>query len=339
MKFRKWTGRIAGGVVLTLAVCGATIFGLRMYNTRKYPVTQASADLHDKNGYPTNDRIRSIEGEYLNGFHFTPQERSHKGTVVVYGGSEGSPAYGQAKALSEQGFEVLALYFFGQDNQKPSLAQVPLEQFNEVVEYAQNSIENPTPITVIGTSKGAEFTANLAAHGYPVDNLINFTPAHYSYSGLDFSSQKEQPSFTHNGEPVPFATFRSGNVSVGMKMMWDMITAYPPEYRPTYENAAEHAHDHAAIDLSSFDGNALFLAGDQDKMWQGEVASKALAEQSPAFESVIYPGAGHLFVEDIESMGNGWQIMFGGTVDGNAKAAKESMDLVTKKLSEWHADK
>ena len=44
-------------------------------------------------------------------------------------------------------------------------------------------------------------------------------------------------------------------------------------------------------------------------------------------------------MENIESMGNGWQIMFGGTVDGNAKAANESMDLVIKKLSEWHAGK
>lgn len=339
MKFLKWTGRIAGVLVLILVVCGATIFGFRMYNKNKYPVTQASAGLNEKSAYPTNDRVQPIEGEYLNGFHFTPEKRSHEGTVVVYGGSEGSPSYEQAKALSEKGFEVLALYFFGQDNQKPSLAQVPLEQFNEVVEYAKESIEDPTPITAIGTSKGAEFTANLAAHGYPVDNLINFTPAHYSYPGLDFSSQDEKPSFTHDGKPVPFASFRDGDAKVGMKLMWDMATAYPPEYRPSYENAAEHADDRTAIDLSGFDGNALFLAGDQDKMWQGDVAAKALAEQSSSFESVIYSGAGHLFVEDIESMGNGWQIMFGGTVDGNAKAANESMELVAQKLSEWHGDK
>lgn len=336
MKGLKRTLTVFGVIVLIILVCVGTVFGVRAYNANKYPVTSTMANEEDRSAYPTNDRITPIEGKYLNGFHFTPKKRTHPGTVVVYGGSEGSPAYWQAQELSEHGFEVLALYFFGQENQKPTLADIPLEQFDEVVDYIKKNVKNPTPISAMGISKGAEFTATLAARGYPIDNLINLTPADHNYPGLDFSSQDEKPSFTQDGQPVPFATFRAGDPKVGFKLMWDGITGYPTEYRPSYENAAANADAGTEIDLSKFKGHALFLAGDQDKMWQGDVATQNLVKQSSKFESVIYKDAGHIFTDDIEKMGNGWQIMFGGTVDGNAAAADESMKLIVKRLSAWH---
>ena len=94
-------------------------------------------------------------------------------------------------------------------------------------------------MTVVGTSKGAEFASLLAANGFAVDNLVAFVPAHYSYSGLDFSTGKDLPSFSLRGEAVPFASFRQSGVLTGLKMLGRMITAYPVSYRPTYEGGGQ----------------------------------------------------------------------------------------------------
>lgn len=320
------------------------IVGLRLYHGNLYPITanMAESGSIEKSQYEQWGQtlegitVTAIEGDYLNGFHFSPEHRNYPGTLVVHGGSEGSPAFDQAIMLSEQGYEVLALYFWGQTNQAPTLANVPLDQFDEVYEYIQAEVPNPSPITVIGSSKGAEYVELLAAYDYPVDNVVAFTPADHSYSGLDFSSSEEFPSFTHRGEAVPFASFRAVSFPTMAKMMWDLLVALPPSYRQSYVEAAEHDGADAQIDMRNFEGNALFFGGELDAMWQGDKAASNMAEQSPRFEAVIYPDAGHHFMEYIESLGNGWQLMLGGTAEGNAKAYAESTELLLERLAEWH---
>ena len=234
-KLGKALRRVALTLLAIIVLLVITIFGLRWYNGGTYTIMQQEASMGTDAQYETNDSVRAIKGDYLKGFHFIPEERTHPGTVIVYGGSEGSPNYEQAKMISEQGYEVLALYFWGQEGQAPTLANVPLDQFDEVETYIKDTIDLPTPITVIGTSKGAEFSAELVAHGFAIDNLVNFAPADHTYFGLDYTTQDELPSFTYRGEAVSFASYRNGDVGATARLMWDMATGYPPSYRATYE--------------------------------------------------------------------------------------------------------
>lgn len=322
-------------VIVVVAVAGIAITVLNRFNSSTYTIMQGSS-MDGSTRYETNEQVIYIEGDYMKGYRFSPVERTHPGTVVVYGGSEGSPNYWQAKMIADQGYEVLALYFWGQDGQAPTLANVPLEQFDEVEAYIQKNVEQPTPITVIGTSKGAEFSAELAAHGFAIDNLVNFAPADHTYFGLDYTSRDELPSFTYRGEPVPFASQRTIGIGTSAKLMWDMMTGYPPSYRATYESAAEDSGDLGRIDLSSFEGNALFFAGAEDAMWQSEVAAENLAAQNERFEAYVYPDAGHVFTDDIDRLGTGWEIMFGGTAEGSAAAFEDSTDILFDRLAAWH---
>lgn len=338
MKALKAIGKVLLGVLAAILVLALIIFGLRAYNGNKYPITQSMTEAmsSDKSTYETSEHITAIEGDYLNGFHFRPADKKHSGVVVIYGGSEGSPDYSRAKQLFDAGYEVLSLFFFGQDNQKPTLANVPLEQFDEVTVYIADHVEDASPVSVIGTSKGAEFAALLAAHGYPVDNVVAYAPGHYSYSGLDFTSGEDFPSFTDKGESVGYASFRKASISSGAKMLWDMATNYPVSYRATYESAAANASDGARIDLSDFDGNVLLFAGDADQMWQAGIAARALAEQGDNIEAHVYPDAGHVFFPDAEKLPNGWQIMLGGTAEGNRAAHEASEKILLERLAEWH---
>ena len=338
MKALKAIGKVLLGILAAILVLVLIIFGLRTYNGNKYPITHSMPEgmSSDKSTYETSEHITAIEGDYLNGFHFRPAKKKHRGVVVVYGGSEGSPNYSRAKQLFDAGYEVLSLYFFGQANQKPTLANVPLEQFDEVTAYIDEHVEDPSPVTVIGASKGAEFAELLAAHGYPVDNVVAYAPAHYSYSGLDFTGGEDFPSFTDKGEVVEYASFRKASISAAAKMLWNMATSYPVSYRATYESAAANASDGARIDLSDYRGNVLLFAGDADQMWQSDVAARALAEQGENIEAHVYPDAGHAFFPDAEKLPNGWQIMLGGTAEGNRAAHEASEKILLERLAEWH---
>ncbi|MGI6535180.1 MAG: acyl-CoA thioester hydrolase [Eggerthellaceae bacterium] len=321
-------------VLAIVAVLAVGFFGLRAYNANTYTVMQHMS-LSDVT-YETNDSVRAITGDYLRGFHFTPAKRTHPGVVVVYGGSEGSPDYERAQAIAAQGYQVLALYFWGQDGQAQTLANVPLDQFSQVESYIKDHISQPEPVTVVGTSKGAEFAAELAAHGFAIDNLVCFAPADRSYFGLDFSSGSPQPSFTYQGQPVPFASYTQGDLAAGAKMLWDTATNYPPSYRAVYESIAAGTGDDSRIDLSGFKGNAVFFAGGSDALWQSDTAAQSLTSQSGAFEAHVYADAGHLFAADSDALGTGWDIMFGGTAEGNAAAYRDSNAILYDRLARWH---
>lgn len=321
-------------VLLAIAVLAAGFLALRFYNAGTYTVTQHASLANVQ--YKTGDSVRAISGDYLRGFHFIPKERTHPGVVVVYGGSEGSPGYEQAQMIAQQGYEVLALYFWGQDGQAQTLANVPLDQFEEVEAYIKDNIRQQAPLTVVGTSKGAEFGAELAARGFPIDNIVCFSPADHSYFGLDFSSENPQPSFTYGGQPVSFASYMDGDLSAGAKMLWDLATSYPPSYRAVYESVAAGASDESRIDLSGFKGHAVFFAGGSDALWQSDAAAESLASQSSAFEAHVYPDAGHLFTADSDALGTGWDIMYGGTREGNAAAYVDSKAILLDRLACWH---
>ena len=326
---------VVAGVILALVIAG-----LRTYNQRAYPIT-ASAQGDGGGGFDgASASISPIHGEYLNGFHLKPERKQHRGVVVTYGGSEGSANEARATQLVNAGYEVLALYFFGQDNQAPTLANVPLEQFDEVSAYIRDNVADPQPVTVIGASKGAEFALLLAQHGFAVDNVVAFAPAHYSYSGLDFSSGQDLPSFTLGGQAVPFASFRDASIGTGLKMLWQGVTAYPISYRATYEEAAAKAPQEARIELSLVDAPVVLFAGTADSMWQSDVAAEALcaSNSSPSAntECHVYPDAGHIFFKDSEAQPGGWELMLGGTPEGNRAAFEDSERVLAQRLAQWH---
>ncbi|MDU0478773.1 acyl-CoA thioester hydrolase/BAAT C-terminal domain-containing protein [Staphylococcus chromogenes] len=330
----KFSLKILGLIIAVILLFVAVLAGVHVYNAKRYALPDIRS-LSDS--YETNDHVKSISGAYLSGFHFSPVERKHLGTVVVFGGSEGSPSYEHAKALFEQGYEVLALYFFGQPNQQQELVDVPLEFFDEVTAYINGNVIEPKPVTVIGKSKGAELVANLAARGAAIDNIVLYTPSSYTYQGLSFDGQPSS-SFTHNGSPVPFVNFQDSAPSALGRMLFDTVLGLPVSYRPLYESASDRTNnsEDARIPIENFAGNGVLFAGDQDTMWQGDIAARELSQRNPRLDAYVYSEAGHLFSQDITTLGKGWQRRFGGTVEGN-RAAKQESDLVLReKLNGWH---
>lgn len=313
-------------VVLVLVLIWGVVFAV---NSSRYRIDEEF--LGTRAAALDTPGVTAVGGDYLIGQRYAPEGPARPGTVVVFGGSEGSANHRLARQLQQQGHTVLAAYYFGQPGQQEELVEVPLDFFGEVLAEVGEG-----PLTLIGSSKGAELAANLAARHPEVDNIVLYAPGEYTYAGLSFGGPEQFSSFTHRGEPVPFAPFPTSYPG-----MWSMlgrtVTGLPVSYRASYEAAAADAPAAARIDLGGFTGEGLLFAGAADTMWQSEIAAVALAEQAAGLEAVVYPDAGHVFAEDITAVHRGWEIMFGGTVEGNRAAAAAAELRLHEALSRWHA--
>ena len=142
------------GVLLALALL---LLAVRLVNGFRYPEPPALAVNLDPASYPTTvpgATVERVDLDRLQGFHLSPDTPSHDGLVVIWGGSDGGPDFARAARIAGQGYHVLSLFFFGQPGQQPILAEVPLEAFEDALRWRAEHA--PGPLTVIGTSKGAE---------------------------------------------------------------------------------------------------------------------------------------------------------------------------------------
>lgn len=331
------------GVILVLFV-----FGMRIYNSNKYKNYSAvgeevnyrlPTDLGSYNLNIDGVEVVHIKGDYLNGFHLKPDEIQHKGVIITFGGSEGSPSYEIASRLSQDGYEVLSLFFFGMKNQQRELVRVPLEFFQEVLAYCEGNVEDDSVITVYGASKGAELALNLAVRYSEINNIILVAPAEFSYMGLSFSNREMQSSWTWEGIEVPFIDMAKGDAMEGIKMMFDMITGAPVAYRGSYESAAkgDPNREEARIKVENTDANILLIAGTDDLMWQSDIAAESIYKQrSENTEKLIYEGAGHIFFQDRYFNNGSMVLVLGGNLETNEEAGRESNIILLERLEEWH---
>lgn len=323
-RFLKWF-LITVGVLVVIALAWVAIF---MFNMNRFAMQ--GPDPRDRDAAISNYGGKPVDGDYLRGIHFAPIGEARPGTVIVFGGSEGSSNPALAAQLADAGHNVLSLYYFGQPGQQEALSEIPLEFFDETLAWAErNSAEGP--ITVMGASKGAELAANLAVRYAEIDHIVAYAPSGFTYAGLRFDSPEQYSSFTWQGEPLPFASF-----SLTPTMIGRLTLGLPVSYLDTYEQAAADAPAEARIPIENFSGSGLLFAGGDDQMWQSATAAQNLAEANPSLDAVIYPEAGHLFAEDITELGPSWEVMMGGTVEANREAKLDSDALLLERLEQWH---
>ena len=134
---------------------------------------------------PPGSQIIPVRGWYINGYHIIPKEIKHRGAVLVFGGGEVSCSLHNALITAYHGYEVYAMHFFGQLNQQIQPERIPLEFFAELYLYIQRTAQSPKPLTIQGTSLGAELGLLLAST-FPeqVDHLILYAPSAYVFQSF-----------------------------------------------------------------------------------------------------------------------------------------------------------
>lgn len=329
-------GRLGAAVAAALVGLAGTIAALRVVNARRYPAPHGfPTDLGQAGQYQLDQpkmTIIPISGEYLNGFWLVPDSVTRRGLVVIWGGSEGSPEFDRAVRIASHGYRVLALFYFGQPNQQPKLANVPLDFFDEVVAWYDRHAGDG-PLTVIGLSRGAEL-ALLLQERYPqIDNVVVFSPTKYAWQGLDY--RRELPSWTWRGQPVPYVSFRYAMRTSTARMFADMLTNRPVHLRMQHASAAAHDPGSEAARIGfNLKGHLLAFAGDEDALWPSEQAAEYWASLAPGrTEAKIFPGAGHLF-GPLDGWAAGYAM--GGNWGANQAALNESNAMLDARLAAWH---
>ncbi|WP_027012872.1 acyl-CoA thioester hydrolase/BAAT C-terminal domain-containing protein [Corynebacterium freiburgense] len=321
MKIARILLRIGLIFVAILVVLVALVFGIRAWNTSSWKNSEIASAPPPTEGITVSD----FQGEYARGYHLVPDEKKHPGTIVTFGGSEGSADTVTAAKLAAEGHEVYALYYFGQPGQKETLENVPLELFNDVLPNLSK------PITVMGGSKGAELALLLSTYYPEIDNVALVAPTMHHWQGLG-GRMEYHPSFTWEDKPIPYINFSQAD---GPVLFWQAVSltlAKPVTFEPTYssalKNTPEAEREQARIKIEKTKARLFIVAGEKDELWGSSTAAKDIQQRvGDRAEVHIYPDGGH-------ALGAPDEVGFlrlGGTEEANKAMAEDSH----KKLLQW----
>ena len=339
--------RISLVLLSIIAAITLLIIGVRTYNDHvyggeayKFNAPAYFSDPANLSLYPTNIDgvdVRRVDDGAAQGFHLVPREIKHKGTIIVYGGSDGTPNYAQAVDFAKNGYEVMSLFMFGQKNQPKTLARVPLEQFEQTLRYVEAHARSASPLTVMGVSKGAEYALNLTSKYPQINNAILAAPSAYNFNGLDFENYGS--SWTWQGKELPYIDIQKTSLGhfIG-DMIIPMIVKAPVTYKNAYQTAVDMDKDSESKKISlNTKANILIIAGSDDQMWNSAGMGKSIKDQRPQnTDLAIYGGAGHVFAGNGVLSTGSMRMNVGGTTNANTRAARESHKLMYDRLQVWH---
>ena len=331
-------------LIITIAMT-MLVFTLRFYNDYKYgkdSLTSAEYynDVTNLSLYPkkiNGVEVRVIDEDTFQGFHLIPEKKTHKGVVVCYGGSEGSPNFEEAQRLAKEGYETLAVFMFGMKNQQKTLVKIPLEQFEDVLKYVNKNIEGKTPITVLAASKGAEYALNLATKYDEISNLVLIAPSAYTFAGLDFDNYGS--SWTWKGKEIEYVDIKNSSFLTFIKnIIVPIIIKSPVQYKAIYDNAAEQDLERTRklIPAQNIKANILMIVGEDDQMWGSYEMAKIIQSYNKNAIISSHKNAGHIFEGTGVVNTPNIRLRLGGTSDGNKKAKLEEEKVINNFLNQYH---
>lgn len=325
------------------------VFAVRWVNTNRYSEyisTDESSVYNDPANltlYDTdqeNMTVETIQEGNVNGFHLVPDDLKAEGVIVTFGGSDGSSNYDLAVMLANEGYEVYSLFFFGIGSLPDYIQEVPIDFFEDVLVYIEDTRQSEGPLTVLGASKGAELTLNLAAVYEEIDHIILYAPTAYNFFSLD-QQNSDDSSWSYESEALPYLSSREGNLINTVKMMGGFMFNYPVAFKPVYDGVIEGTEveklEAARIKAEVFEGEGLMFAGGDDLMWDSAGMGEIINQEAGQITLYTYPEAGHLFTMGRYFGDSTGLVAMGGDEGANQNALEESNMILLDTLAGWHS--
>lgn len=210
-----------------------------------------------------------------------------RGAVIVLGGSEGGLGGSRnlARRLAADGFNAIAVSYFGEAGQSPRLNEVPIEPVGVALEWLQARPEAAGPIAIVGVSKGAELALLSASRDPRITAVAVGVPSNVVWQGIDQSGGATGSSWTVDGQPLAYTPY---DFSRGFISIFAL-----------YEGAVATAPAEAEIPVERIAGPVLMLSGQADTLWpSADMAARVerrLRDHGFAHNvvSIAYPDAGH----------------------------------------------
>lgn len=248
--------------------------------------------------------------------------------------------------LSQLGYIVLALAYFGVEGLPQHLENIELEYFPAAVKWLQAQAEvDATRISLIGNSRGGELALILGTL-FPneIHSIIAYVPSSVIGGGFPYPNR---PAWVYHGEPMtPFLPgLANANLNLTERDDLEFVNrqqATPHDANNPYivadlfraRNQAQADLSQLAIPVEKIQCPLLLLSGDMDAIWPSnlycELVVKRLKQyQAPIkFKHINYLNAGHGILAAYDGpiyhpIGGFW-CNLGGTPDGNKLANEES---------------
>ncbi len=263
--------------------------------------------------------------------------------VIVLSGTGGGFDLDKAALLARHGFATLALAYFGVPPLPTWLHRIPLDYFEAAFAWlaAQPEIDSQR-IGVLAVSRGAELALLLGSMVPQVRAIVAYAPSSvvWAAGGRDKDTRAIVPSWTHRGEPLPFAPlplrqfiFRSAIPVALLKR--------PVMFRDLFRSGLRNSKSiaAAAIPVERIGGPILLVSGGDDHLWPAAEMSEAILARLKRHhfphrvEHLHYPHAGHMLRypflpttarESRNPHLRNARYSFGGTASADAEAQADS---------------
>lgn len=236
-----------------------------------------------------------------------------RGAVIVLGGSEGGLGGSgrMARRLAADGFDAVAVSYFGEPGQTETLDLIPIEPVDRALAWLNARPGTPEPVAIVGVSKGGELALLVASRNPAVAAVVAAVPSNVVWAGIDRTGGAVGSSWTAGGQPLPHVPYDFSKGFTGIFNLYrDSLPAASPE---------------AEIPVERIAGPILLVSGEADTLWPStEMANRVEARlRSHGFahpvEHLAYPDAGHaVFGAPVRADAPGLQNVaaVGGTVEG-----------------------
>ncbi len=272
--------------------------------------------------------------EYV-GTRCLPAATGRHPAILLLGGSEGGDTMGRTAAQwASRGYVASSVVYFGAPGLPQSLQNIPVETIGKAIASTLRRDDvDPDRLAILGVSKGGEL-ALLTAALYPqIHAVVADVPSPFAWQGIpNAPNDAAVSSWTFGGKPLPYVPYTA---AMGSAIGDAFGNRKPLDLRPAYDNAMQNsdAVSAAMFPLEKIAGPVLFLAADDDRVWdsvaQSDLGIRYLSEHKHPYadRSVHYPHAGHLFLFSTAArpmlqapFGGGIEILFGGTAVANVAA-------------------
>jgi dienelactone hydrolase len=276
------------------------------------------------------DRVPVDSGRLVANLHLPESAGPYPGVLLVGGSGGGIGWQDQVGALlAKEGYAALALAYFGMEGLPEHLERIPLEYFDEAVDYLAGLDDvDEDRIGIVGVSKGGELALLLASRDPRLVTTVAFVPSSVVFQSIT-PEWPTTSSWSENSEDVPFVPYL-----ITENFRRDRLAVM---YRESLDQANK---TETAIQVEKIQGPVLLLSGKADDLWPSDYMSEQIITRLRAnsfrfsYEHIAYENAGHLISRITDET-----TRLGGTADGNRAAQEDAQTRMIEFLAEHLKEK
>lgn len=291
--------------------------------------------------FKTDDILVKQICDDFTGQLFYKKDSGYK-TILMLGGSDGhmESLSLMAAPLASRGFNVLTVSYFNSEGLPEKLEEVPLEYFEKIFKWIENSkITDTKDIYIHGTSKGGELALLLASRYKQIKKVAAVEPHTYCFQALNgLMSGKNVSSWSYQGKSIPFIQVDNDIFYEEQKI--DIEKGTPFGFTSTYRKSIEKADNRseARINVENSQADILLICGEKDNIWNSHEACREIvnhlenSDYNHRYELLSFENMGHpLPIPYIIPLSftlkmpmDGGVFTSGGTIEGNVEGQYES---------------